>query len=339
VIDKVRKKFAEDLKKLSDKQSLEDLRVKYLGRKGELNKILEKVKTLGEKERAEHGRQLNALKQEIEQLLKDSWQKVKTASRQLAEEWLDITAPGAKPLVGHWHPRTLVLREIENIFKSLGFSVVDGPELETQWYNFEALNMPKDHPARDMQDTFYVKNPAGGEDLVLRTHTSPNQIRFMEKNEPPFRIIVPGKVFRNEATDASHEYQLHQFEGLMVDKNISVANFKAIVDEFFQRLYGPKAKIRLRPSFFPFTEPSFEVDMACVFCDQKGCRVCKNAGWLEMGGAGMVNQFVFESAGYVRNEWQGFAFGFGIDRLAMLKYHINDIRLLTGGDMRFLKQF
>jgi len=339
VIDKVRKKFAEDLKKLSDKQSLEDLRVKYLGRKGELNKILEKVKTLGEKERAEHGRQLNAFKQEIEQLLKDSWQKVKTASRQLAEEWLDITAPGAKPLVGHWHPRTLVLREIENIFKSLGFSVVDGPELETQWYNFEALNMPKDHPARDMQDTFYVKNPAGGEDLVLRTHTSPNQIRFMEKNEPPFRIIVPGKVFRNEATDASHEYQLHQFEGLMVDKNISVANFKAIVDEFFQRLYGPKAKIRLRPSFFPFTEPSFEVDMACVFCDQKGCRVCKNAGWLEMGGAGMVNQFVFESAGYVRNEWQGFAFGFGIDRLAMLKYHINDIRLLTGGDMRFLKQF
>jgi len=339
VIDKVRKKFAEDLKKLSDKQSLEDLRVKYLGRKGELNKILEKVKTLGEKERAEHGRQLNAFKQEIEQLLKDSWQKVKTASRQLAEEWLDITAPGAKPLVGHWHPRTLVLREIENIFKSLGFSVVDGPELETQWYNFEALNMPKDHPARDMQDTFYVKNPAGGEDLVLRTHTSPNQIRFMEKNEPPFRIIVPGKVFRNEATDASHEYQLHQFEGLMVDKNISVANFKAIVDEFFQRLYGLKAKIRLRPSFFPFTEPSFEVDMACVFCDQKGCRVCKNAGWLEMGGAGMVNQFVFESAGYVRNEWQGFAFGFGIDRLAMLKYHINDIRLLTGGDMRFLKQF
>ncbi|HCX27627.1 MAG TPA: phenylalanine--tRNA ligase subunit alpha [Candidatus Portnoybacteria bacterium] len=339
MIDKVRKKFAEDLKKLSDKQSLEDLRVKYLGRKGELNKILEKVKTLGEKERAEHGRQLNALKQEIEQLLKDSWQKVKTASRQLAEEWLDITAPGAKPLVGHWHPRTLVLREIENIFKSLGFSVVDGPELETQWYNFEALNMPKDHPARDMQDTFYVKNPAGGEDLVLRTHTSPNQIRFMEKNEPPFRIIVPGKVFRNEATDASHEYQLHQFEGLMVDKNISVANFKAIVDEFFQRLYGLKAKIRLRPSFFPFTEPSFEVDMACVFCDQKGCRVCKNAGWLEMGGAGMVNQFVFESAGYVRNEWQGFAFGFGIDRLAMLKYHINDIRLLTGGDMRFLKQF
>ena len=339
MIDKVRKKFAEDLKKLSDKQSLEDLRVKYLGRKGELNKILEKVKTLGEKERAEHGRQLNAFKQEIEQLLKDSWQKVKTASRQLAEEWLDITAPGAKPLVGHWHPRTLVLREIENIFKSLGFSVVDGPELETQWYNFEALNMPKDHPARDMQDTFYVKNPAGGEDLVLRTHTSPNQIRFMEKNEPPFRIIVPGKVFRNEATDASHEYQLHQFEGLMVDKNISVANFKAIVDEFFQRLYGLKAKIRLRPSFFPFTEPSFEVDMACVFCDQKGCRVCKNAGWLEMGGAGMVNQFVFESAGYVRNEWQGFAFGFGIDRLAMLKYHINDIRLLTGGDMRFLKQF
>ena len=339
MIDKVRKKFAEDLKKLSDKQSLEDLRVKYLGRKGELNKILEKVKTLGEKERAEHGRQLNALKQEIEQLLKDSWQKVKTASRQLAEEWLDITAPGAKPLVGHWHPRTLVLREIENIFKSLGFSVVDGPELETQWYNFEALNMPKDHPARDMQDTFYVKNPAGGEDLVLRTHTSPNQIRFMEKNEPPFRIIVPGKVFRNEATDASHEYQLHQFEGLMVDKNISVANFKAIVNEFFQRLYGLKAKIRLRPSFFPFTEPSFEVDMACVFCDQKGCRVCKNAGWLEMGGAGMVNQFVFESAGYVRNEWQGFAFGFGIDRLAMLKYHINDIRLLTGGDMRFLKQF
>lgn len=338
MIKQLKEKFEKELAQAKGIKVLEELRVAYLGRKGEINKALENIKRLEKEAKAEQGKKLNLLKKEIEEILDE---KIKAARREKYQksDWLDVTAPGVKTSRGHLHPRTQIVRRIEDIFISLGFSVVEGPELETQWYNFEALNMPKDHPARDMQDTFYVKNPAGGEDLVLRTHTSPNQVRFMEKNDPPLRIIVPGRVFRNEATDASHEFQVHQFEGLMVDKNISITNFKAIVGEFFKRLYGPGANIRLRPSYYPFTEPSFDIEMACVFCGQKGCRVCKNAGWLEMGGAGMVNQIVFENAGYVRNEWQGFAFGFGIDRLTMLKYHINDIRLLTGGDIRFLRQF
>jgi len=338
MIEELRKKFKEALENIGDHQALEDLRVQFLGRKGEINKIFNELKGKAGEEKVKLGQLANDLRTEIEENLKIKFHDLKKESLKV-REWIDVTAPGLIQPRGHLHPRTQVINKIEDIFISLGFSVVSGPEIETQWYNFEALNVPKDHPARDMQDTFYVKNPAGGEDLVLRTHTSPNQLRFMEKNTPPLRIIVPGRVYRNEATDASHEYQIHQIEGLMVDKTISVANFKAIIDQFFKRLYGPDAETRLRPGYFPFTEPSFEVIMACVFCGKKGCRVCKNTGWLEMGGAGMVNQVVFENAGYARNEWQGFAFGFGLDRLVMLKYHINDIRLMTGGDMKFLKQF
>jgi phenylalanyl-tRNA synthetase alpha chain len=338
MIEELQKKFQAEIKKISDKKSLEDLRVKYLGRKGEITNIFNEIKKLATEEKTKLGGAANELKKEIENIFASKIEELR-AKGENKKEWLDITAPGKKMPRGHLHPRTQILRQVQDIFVALGFSVVEGPELETQKYNFEALNMPSDHPARDMQDTFYIKNPAGGDDLLLRTHTSPMQVRFMEKNNPPLRIIVPGRIFRNEATDASHEYQTYQFEGLMVDKNISVANLKAIIDEFLKRLYGQSVGTRFRPSFFPFTEPSFEIDMACVFCRQKGCRVCKQSGWLEMGGAGMVNQFVFESSGYVRNEWQGFAFGFGIDRLAMLKYKINDIRLLTGGDMGFLKQF
>lgn len=334
----IQEKFKEELKELTSDERLEELRVKYLGRKGEIARVFEEVKKMAGEEKVKLGKHANELKAEIENILNEKSRELKEAKFGQSE-WLDITGPGKKPLRGHLHPRTQILREIEEIFVSLGFSVVEGPEVETDWYNFEALNFAKDHPARDMQDTFYVQDPAGLKDLVLRTHTSPVQVRFMEKNNPPLRIIVPGRVFRNEATDASHEFQLYQVEGLMVDKTISVANFKAIIEEFFKRLYGQKLVVRLRPSFFPFTEPSFEIDVACPFCGQKGCRVCKQSGWMEMGGAGMVNQFVFESSGYVRNEWQGFAFGFGSDRLAMIKYNINDIRLLTGGDMKFLKQF
>ncbi|TSC52955.1 MAG: hypothetical protein LiPW39_489 [Parcubacteria group bacterium LiPW_39] len=206
--------------------------------------------------------------------------------------------------------------------------------METDYYNFQALNFPKDHPARDMQDTFKIN-----EDFLLRAHTSPMQVRYMEKNNPPLRIIVPGRVFRRDATDASHDCQFYQVEGLMVDKHISAANFKAIIEEFFKRFYSQDVKIRLRPSFFPFTEPSFEVDMSCSVCGGKGCKVCGHSGWLEMAGAGMVHPFVFKSAGYGPYEWQGFAFGFGLDRLVMMKYKINDIRLLNFGHLRFLKQF
>ena len=339
MIEELKKKFKEDLVKVSDKKSLDDLRLRYLGRNGELNKILRGLKEMSEEERIEVGRYVNEFKNEINELMHTADEKLKQAVKTFSKEWLDITAPGAKLPRGHLHPRTQLMRRAIYIFESLGFSVVEGPEIETDWYNFEALNFPKNHPVREMQDTFYIKNPAGGEDLVARTHTSPVQVRFMEKNNPPLRIIVPGRVFRREATDASHDYQFYQIEGLMVDKSISAANFKAIMEEFFRRLYKQKVAIRLRPSYFPFTEPSFEVDMGCVFCNQKGCKVCGQSGWLEIAGAGMVNQAVFENAGYVRNEWQGFAFGIGFERMVMMKYRINDIRLLNGGDMRFLRQF
>jgi len=339
MIEELKKKFKEDIAKVSDKKSLDDLRLRYLGRNGELNKILRGFKEMSEEERVQVGRYVNEFKNEINELMHTADEKLKQAVKTFSKEWLDITAPGAKLPRGHLHPRTQLMRRAVYIFESLGFSVVEGPEIETDWYNFEALNFPKNHPVREMQDTFYIKNPAGGEDLVARTHTSPVQVRFMEKNNPPLRIIVPGRVYRREATDASHDYQFYQIEGLMVDKNISAANFKAIMEEFFRRLYKQKVAIRLRPSYFPFTEPSFEVDMGCVFCDQKGCKVCGQSGWLEIAGAGMVNQAVFENAGYVRNEWQGFAFGIGFERMVMMKYRINDIRLLNGGDIRFLRQF
>ena len=339
MIEELKKKFKEDIAKVSDKKSLDDLRLRYLGRNGELNKILRGFKEMSEEERVQVGRYDNEFKNEINELMHTADEKLKQAVKTFSKEWLDITAPGAKLPRGHLHPRTQLMRRAVYIFESLGFSVVEGPEIETDWYNFEALNFPKNHPVREMQDTFYIKNPAGGEDLVARTHTSPVQVRFMEKNNPPLRIIVPGRVYRREATDASHDYQFYQIEGLMVDKNISAANFKAIMEEFFRRLYKQKVAIRLRPSYFPFTEPSFEVDMGCVFCDQKGCKVCGQSGWLEIAGAGMVNQAVFENAGYVRNEWQGFAFGIGFERMVMMKYRINDIRLLNGGDIRFLRQF
>jgi len=219
----------------------------------------------------------------------------------------------------------------------MGFSVVEGPEIENEWYNFDALNIPKDHPARDMWDTLYLKNPK----LLLRTHTSPVQIRFMEKNQPPLRIIVPGRVFRHEATDASHEINFYHVEGLMVDKKgkVNAANFKAIIEEFFSRFFRKRVEIRLRPSYFPFTEPSFEIDVSCPICNGRGCPACKNSGWVETLGAGMVHPNVIKNSGLDQKIWQGFAFGIGMDRLAMMKYKINDIRLFYSGDLRFLQQF
>jgi phenylalanyl-tRNA synthetase alpha chain len=238
----------------------------------------------------------------------------------------------------------------------LGFAIADGPEIETEHYNFDALNVPADHPARDMQDTFWLASmkslDEGGlksvnsqppndnkEKYLLRTHTSPVQVRYMETHTPPFRIIIPGRVFRNESTDASHEHTFHQFECLMVGDDVSIANFKWVAETFFSRFFGKALSIRLRPSFFPFTEPSFEFDISCTLCDGSGCSVCKQSGWLEIGGAGMVNQRVFEAAGYPRGKYQGFAWGFGITRLAMMKYHISDIRLFMSGDLRFIRQF
>jgi phenylalanyl-tRNA synthetase alpha chain len=338
--DQLKTKACEEIGRVRNSNEFETVEIKYLGRKGVVAGFLNELRNMDPDEKKQRGKEINEFKREVEIALAERRQTLRDSSSELQEkDWIDVTAPGIKHPRGHLHPRTIVLREIGGIFQSMGFSVVDGPELETDWYNFEALNIPRDHPARDMQDTFYVKNPAGGEDLVMRTQTSPVQVRYMEKNTPPLRIIAPGRVFRREATDASHDYQFYQVEGLMVDKHISVANFKAVIEEFFSRFYNTKVSVRLRPSYFPFTEPSFEIDISCVICNQKGCRVCEQRGWTEAAGAGMVNQFVFESAGYVRNEWQGFAFGFGFDRLAMMKYKIDDIRLLNSGDLRFLKQF
>lgn len=251
--------------------------------------------------------------------------------------YFDITAPGKKISFGHLHPLTLVKRKCEEIFQSMGFSIIEGPEIETEWYNFDALNIPKDHPARDLWDTFWLK--LENQKLLLRTHTSPVQIRYMEKNNPPLRMIVSGNVFRHEATDVSHEFQLSQIEGLMIDKNVSISHFKMIIKEFLKRFFNKEIKIKLRPDFFPFVEPAFDVSISCLVCFGKKCQTCKNSGWLEIAGAGMVHPNVFKNSGLNPKDWQGWAFGFGLDRLAMMKYKINDIRLLRLNDLRFLNQF
>lgn len=328
--------------------ALEKKRLEYLGRKGALTAILRSLKDLPLEKRRVVGEEANRLRGEIESMLAKKKMELEEVTREsvLKKEWLDVTRPGIKSEKGRLHPITQIIREITAIFSSMGFEVAEGPEVETEYYNFDALNIPADHPARDMWDTFWIKSkidPRSGQrqksKILLRTHTSPVQIRYMETHNPPIRIIVPGRVYRYEATDASHDIQFYQLEGLVVDKNTSVANFKAIIQEFFSQLFKTKINIRLRPSYFPFTEPSFEVDISCITCDMKGCSVCKQGGWLELAGAGMVHPNVFKAAGYNPRDWQGFAFGMGIDRLAMMKYKIPDIRLFHSGDLRFLKQF
>jgi len=317
-------KAEKELLRAQDPKDLDIVFKKYLGKKGELTRILRSLKNLPKAKRVKVGKEANKLKNFLSIRFSEaiSVLKEKAQKEGKVNEWLDITAPGKKAVLGHLHPLTLVRRKAEEIFGNMGFTVVEGPEMETEWYNFDALNIPKDHPARDLWDTFYLKNG-----LLLRTHTSPVQIRYMEKNQPPLRIIVPGRVFRHEATDSSHEVNFYQIEGLMIDKEISVANFKAIIQEFFQRFFSKGVEIRLRPSYFPFVEPGFEIDIKM------------DKGWMEMAGAGMVHPNVLKNAGLNPKEWQGFAFGMGLDRLAMMKYKIDDIRLFYSGDLRFLNQF
>ena len=325
-----------EIGKAKDLKELNEIFKRYLGKKGELTQVLRSLEKLPKTERIKIGKEANLLKNFLKTKLNQKSQAIKEKIEKSVEEAerLDITVPGEKPILGHLHPLTLTKRKVEDIFQAMGFSVVEGPEIENEWYNFDALNIPKDHPARDRWDTFYLKNG-----LLLRTHTSPVQIRYMEKNNPPLRIIVPGSVFRHEATDASHEFQLYQIEGLMVDKKISAANLKAVVSEFFRRFFGKDVGFRLRPDFFPFTEPSFDIGISCFFCNGKGCSVCKESGWLEVAGAGMVHPNVFKNSKLIPKDWQGWAFGFGLERLAMLKYKINDIRLFRSSDLRFLEQF
>jgi len=326
------------VKKAKDLAELDGIYKEYLGRKGELSLILGSIKKLSKKEKARIGKESNELKAFLESKIKRKRHVLKEHIGILEkEEWIDITIPGKKPMVGHLHPLTKTKREIMAIFQAMGFEVVEGPESEIEWYNFDALNIPKDHPARDAWDTLWLKTKA--EKLLLRTHTSPVQARYMEKNNPPLKIIVPGKVFRHEATNASHEMQFYQVEGLMVDKEITVTHFKAIISEFFKRFFKKDLDFRLKPDYFPFTEPSFDISITCLTCGGKGCPVCKNTGWLELAGAGMVHPNVFKACKLNPREWQGWAFGFGWDRLTMMKYKINDIRLFNSGDLRFLYQF
>lgn len=349
-ISRIRESFRKEVKTASDLRQLERVRVAFLGRKGALAGVFGALKNLPPEERKEAGERANQLRREIEDTLAEKKSALEKAEREsvLQKEWLDVTRPGTKPPKGHLHPITRIIREIIAIFSGLGFAVAEGPEIETDWYNFEALNMPPGHPAREMWDTFWlhhnedksrkIKDKKSGR-LLLRTHTSPVQIRYMETHEPPIRIIAPGRVYRHEATDASHDTQFYQLEGLMADKNVSVANLKAVIQCFFSRLFNKKIDIRLRPSYFPFTEPSFEVDISCTSCRGAGCSICKQSGWLELAGAGMVHPRVFKAAGWNPKNVTGFAFGMGVERLAMMKYKIPDIRLFRSGDLRFLKQF
>lgn len=333
-------KAKKQIEKTKTLKELDEVFAIYFGPKGEITSQTKLLKDLPEKRKKTLGKKINTFKAYFEDLLKQKTKKIqeKTIKEIERKEKIDVTIPGKKIKTGNLHPLTQVQRKIEEIFQGMGFSVVEGPEIENEWYNFDALNIPENHPSRDIWNTFYIK-AQGNKKLLLRTHTSPVQIRFMEKNLPPFRIIVPGRVFRHEATDASHEINFYQVEGLMVDKKISIANFKAIIQQFLENFFNKKIKIRQRPSFFPFTEPSFEIDVNCLNCQGKGCSVCSLSGWIEIMGAGMVHPNVFKNVKLSPQEWQGFAFGIGLERLTMMKYKINDIRLFYSGDLRFLKQF
>src|SRR3990167_8995507 len=326
-----------EIKNAATLDELEKRRIQFLGReKGALTVILRQLKDLPPEERGKIGEKANGLRERIKQLLDDRAAALRRSSFEsvLHRERIDVTRPGHRPARGHLHPITKVLREVEDIFLRMGFTVAEGPEIETEYYNFDALNIPQNHPARDMWDTFWLKNSKSqipnhkqipnskpqitnrtSERLLFRTHTSPVQIRYMETHNPPVRIISPGIVYRHEATDASHDIEFWQIEGLAVDRDISIANFKAVIERFFSELFGKKMAIRLRPSYFPFVEPGFEVDMSCTSCNGKGCAVCQQSGWLEMMGAGMVHPNVFKAVGYNPEEVQGFAFGMGFDRL------------------------
>lgn len=339
-IEKIKNDILESLKNVKNSETLRELEVKYLGRKGELTQILRGISELSAIEKKKIGALANSVRNEIQnqiKLVRDVIENKQT------KDFVDVTLPGKSIEKGHLSPMTQVENELEDLFYSMGFMVLDGPELESEFYNFEALNIPASHPARDIQDTFYIaekdKDDLKKTDMVMRTHTSPVQVRAMQKYGAPLRCVVPGRAFRCEATDACHEHSFFQIECLMIGENISIANLKAVVKEMLSAIFKQDIKIRIRPGFFPFVEPGLEVDMSCTICVGKGCPSCKNSGWLEMGGAGMVHPNVLRAGGIDPEKYSGFAFGFGWDRLAMMKYGVDDIRLFQGGDLRFLNQF
>lgn len=329
----------EALQKINASESLEilnDIRVAYLGKKGELTNVLKSMKDVAPEERPMVGQLVNEAREKLENKLeemKTAFEK-KLREEKIAKETIDVTLPAKKPMVGHRHPNTIALEEVERIFVGMGYEVVEGPEVEYDYYNFEALNIPANHPAKDEQDTFYVTS-----NILLRTQTSPVQVRMMEQGNLPIRMLAPGRVFRSDEVDATHSPSFHQIEGLVIDKNITFADLKGTLAEFAKQLFGENTKVKFRPHHFPFTEPSAEVDVTCFKCGGSGCRFCKGSGWIEILGCGMVHPKVLKMSGIDPNEYSGFAFGVGLERIALLKYEIDDMRLLYENDVRFLKQF
>ncbi|WP_027629183.1 phenylalanine--tRNA ligase subunit alpha [Ruminiclostridium cellobioparum] len=333
----LREAALEKIKQAASSSEVEELRVKLLGKKGELTEMLKDLKNMAIEERKQFGQEANELKNEITELLESKFKELSAndVKKSLSSgSSFDISLPGTQFKVGSLHPVTIVQKEIERIFTGMGFNIVDGPEAEEEFYNFEALNIPKHHPARDMQDTYWLENGS-----LLRTHTSPCQVRAMQKYGAPLKVIAPGRCFRNESTDASHENTFFQLEGMMIDKNVSIANLIYVMKLLLSEVFNRDVKIRLRPGFFPFVEPGFELDLNCMICGGKGCPTCKHSGWIELLPCGMVHPNVLRYGGIDPEEYTGFAFGLGLTRLAMMKYGISDIRVLNSGDLRAMEQF
>ena len=326
-------KARETLSTIKDRDQLEAFRIEYLGRKGKFSTIMRSLGQVDKEDRPRVGQLANCIKNEIEKLFKEAKAVLETGSGSESAGTIDLTLPGRRPAIGRLHPVTQIMNEVCQVFESMGFSIAEGPDVETDHYNFEALNIPAHHPARDMHDTFYVSDST-----LLRTHTSPMQARIMENQDPPLRVIAPGKVYRCDS-DITHTPMFHQVEGFLVDTRVSFADLKGVLTVFTQKVFEEDLALRFRPSFFPFTEPSAEVDIACVICKGQGCRVCKQTGWLEILGCGMIDPEVFKMVGYDPEVYSGFAFGLGVERIAMLKYGIDDIRLYYENDLRFLSQF
>lgn len=335
-LQQIKIRAMEAMESLHNLEQLEEFRVRTLGKKGELTLVLREMGSLPPEERPLIGQLANEIRSGLEKALSEKTAQLKEASleKRMEEETIDVTIPGKRPELGKLHPLTKVLNELEEIFLGMGFDIAEGPEVEWDKYNFEYLNIPQNHPARDVQDTFYITD-----NILLRTHTSPVQIRTMLKQKPPIKIICPGRVYRSDAVDATHSPIFHQIEGLVVDKNITMSDLKGVLDVFAKQVFGPDTKTKFRPHHFPFTEPSAEVDVSCAICHGEGCRVCSHTGWIEILGAGMVHPKVLEYCGIDPEVYSGFAFGMGLDRITNLKYGIDDIRLLFENDIRFLKQF
>ena len=335
-VEQIRQKAKEEIQNVKNRKNLNDIRIKYLGKKGELTTILRGMGGLSPEERPIVGSLVNIVRDEIELAIqeKEKVLKEEELKQRLEKEKIDVTMPSKKITLGSVHPITQIIEEVEEIFLGMGYQIADGPEVETCFYNFDQLNAPEDHPSRDLQDTFYIT-----ENVILRTQTSPVQARVMESQKPPIKIICPGTVYRSDTVDATHSPVFHQMEGLAVDKNISMADLKGTLEMFAKKCLGENTKIRFRPHHFPFTEPSAEADVSCFVCGGKGCRVCKNEGWIELLGCGMIHPNVLKNCGIDPKEYSGFAFGFGVERIAMAKFEIDDLRLLYENDVRFLKQF